>query len=295
MIDIEPSWTPPPDREPQQAMLALPDGYQTPVTVHEPPAAVPRRAPVVYLHGIQSHPGWFYRSAVALADAGHAVYQPARRGSGTNQVDRGHAESPEQLLDDLARAIDLAQAATGCDTCHLLGVSWGGKLAAAFAAMRPGEQQRLASLTLVAPGICPQVDVAGRTKLAIAMSLLCCSRRRFEIPLSDPERFTDNEAMRDYLRDDPARLHRATARFLYVSRCLDRSLRRAQPGAISTPTSLLLAGRDRIIDNAATRSLCHRVCGKAWAVHEFDAAHTIEFEADLAGFLEVLRDATDSA
>ncbi|MBS3821905.1 MAG: hypothetical protein KGY81_09110, partial [Phycisphaerae bacterium] len=65
MIDIEPSWTPPPDREPQQAMLALPDGYQTPVTVHEPPAAVPRRAPVVYLHGIQSHPGWFYRSAVA--------------------------------------------------------------------------------------------------------------------------------------------------------------------------------------------------------------------------------------
>ncbi len=281
-----PAWPVPSGHEPQWTSLQLPDGYRTPMAVHHPPTDVPQQLPVVYLHGIQSHPGWFYRSARKLVDAGHTVYQPTRRGSGANKVHRGHARSAEQLLDDLACAIETARRECNAPACHLLGVSWGGKWAMAYAAERPGDE--VASLTLVAPGLCPQVDVSAWTKLAIGMSLLCCPRRQFAIPLNQPDLFTDAPAMREYLRNDAGRLHQATARFLYVSRCLDRKLRKAPDGTVDAATTLLLASRDRIINNAATRSLCRRLCGTGLAVKELDGAHTLEFEPQPEVFLAAL-------
>jgi alpha-beta hydrolase superfamily lysophospholipase len=287
-----PAWQPPGDDEPEWTSLQLADGYATPLAVHRPPTNAAGPLPVVYLHGIQSHPGWFYRSARALAEAGHTVYQPTRRGSGANLADHGHARSAGQLLDDLGQAIELARRECDAPACHLLGVSWGGKLALAYAAERPGEA--LASLTLVAPGLCPQVDVGVGAKLAIGVSLLCCPRRHFDIPLNQPELFTDHPAMREYLQNDAGRLHQATARFLYVSRCLDRRLRKARNGAVGAATRLLLASRDRIIDNAATRELCERLCGERLVVKELDGAHTLEFEPRPEAFLTAVCEACQS-
>jgi alpha-beta hydrolase superfamily lysophospholipase len=94
------------------------------------------------------------------------------------------------------------------------------------------------------------------------------------------ELFTDNQAMRQYLRDDPCRLHKATARFLFVSRCLDAALTRANDAAIAVPTTLILASGDRIIDNAATREMVRRLTGGRAQVRELAGCHTLEFEDD---------------
>ena len=59
-------------------------------------------------------------------------------------------------------------------------------------------------------------------KLKIALCLLCSPRRPFDIPLNEPELFTDNLELRRWLAADPLRLRKATARFLFVSRALDR-------------------------------------------------------------------------
>ena len=272
---------------PRREVLELGDGYRTVVYVYSPADGPGRRLPVVYLHGIQSHPGWFCRSAAALAAAGHAVFQVTRRGSGENREARGHADSAKQLLDDVACACRFALDTTGADGVHLLGVSWGGKLAAAFVA-GGADALPVASVTMVAPGIAPQVSVLLGTKLLIAAALVAQPRKLFDIPLNREELFTDNEAMRQYLRDDPCRLYRATARFLYVSRSLDAMLRRAPDGAITVRTTLMLASRDRIIDNAATRRIVQRLAGAKAMVEEFDAAHTIEFEPDPEPFFAAL-------
>lgn len=266
------------DRMPQRVLLTLDDGYETPVYVHHRPA-IPARLPVLYVHGIQSHPGWFVGSSSALADRGHPVFQVTRRGSGSNRVDRGHARSARQLLDDLAAACRFVRARTGSARLHLLGVSWGGMLAAAYAG-QPPSRDHLASLTLIAPGIIPRVDVAIATKLGVALCLLAAPRKRFDIPLSDVELFTDVDAMRDYLRNDGLALHRATARFLFASRRLDRHLRRLPPGAVTAPTTLILSARDRIIDNAATRRLVDRITAASVHAVELPGAHVLEFEQD---------------
>jgi pimeloyl-ACP methyl ester carboxylesterase len=282
----------PPEVRLDRTTVELSDGYKTPAHVYIAHAAQPqpqRRDPVVYLHGIQSHPGWFSGSAGYLASCGHPVLLPTRRGSGANNVARGDAASAELLCQDVAACCRLAMAMFDAPRVCLVGVSWGGKLAAAFCLRRwPGVE--VGSLTMVAPGIVSKVDVPLSEKLAIALALL---RRpapgaprggaMFDVPLSDVELFTDNPPMRDYLARDPYRLHRATARFLFASRKLD-SMLRAASAELSLPTTLLLAGRDRIVDNDATgRSIARLTAGKAH-VEQFDAAHTIEFEPDPAAF-----------
>ncbi len=267
--------------------LELTDGYATGLYVHPPPPDAPQRTPVLYVHGIQSHPGWFVGSADALAARGRPVWQVVRRGSGENTVGRGHAESAGLLLDDLEVAARRVLQAEGAERVALVGVSWGGKLAAAYA-IHPQRRVEIASLTLVAPGIVPRVDVPLTTKLAIGLALLVSPHRRFDIPLGDPALFTDSEAMREYLQADPLRLQRATARFLYAGRCLDVELRRADDGSLAVPCTLLLASRDRIIDNDATRRAVQRLAADAAHVVTLDGSHTLEFETDPTGFHETL-------
>jgi len=278
--------------------LTLADGYRTPV-YYWPPAGGAAGLPVVYLHGIQSHPGWFSGSAGHLAGAGHPVWQPTRRGSGLNTAARGDARSPAQLLDDVATACRVASQQAGGVAVHLVGVSWGGKLAACYAAGgaagRPLDTPAgspaaspVASLTLVCPGIAPRVDVPLSVKAGIALSLLIQPTRRFDIPLNDVSLFTDNERMRDYLRRDRHRLRRATARFMFASRLLDRMLARSPAGCLSMPVTLILADRDRIIDNDATSRAVSRLAGGPLATHVLRGCHTLEFEADPGPLYEAM-------
>ena len=268
-------------------MLSLPDGYETSVHVWRPTSA--DKLPVLFLHGIQSHPGWFTRSAEALCQAGHAVYQVTRRGTGDNAVDRGHARSAGQLLADVDAAAQFVLADSGAEQFHLLGVSWGGKLAAVFAGRNPSLP--VASLTMIAPGLAARVAVPFSTKLAVALNLIARPKHLLPIPLSEVELFTDNEAMRQYLRNDSRRVQRATARFLYTSRSLDRMLSGLKPACVSIPTTLFLADRDKIIDNAATERIVRRLTGDRAAVHRYPAAHVLEFEPEAGEFLGELAEA----
>jgi alpha-beta hydrolase superfamily lysophospholipase len=273
-----------PGQTPERIPLSLSDGYETVLYVHRPASGVPSGLPVLQLHGIQSHPGWFGASASAMAQAGCPVYQFTRRGSGENAAARGDAPSARRLLDDVREAQQFVLLQEKCDQLDLVGISWGGKLAACYCCDSKGAAG-VSSLTLIAPGIVPQVDLPPAKKLAVAWSLAINPRRMFDIPLSDVELFTDNPAMRDYLRQDPLRLHQATARFLYVSRRLDLQLRRAKAGAIHPPVTLLLARRDRIIDNTRTQVVVEKLAHDKPRVRVFDAAHTLEFEMDAREYL----------
>ena len=274
-----------PSPRPERQSLTLPDGYETSIYVWRPKSA--DKPPVLFLHGIQSHPGWFVASAQALRDRGHAVYQVTRRGSGDNDVQRGHARTAGQLLRDVDATCRFAIEQSGQSACHLLGVSWGGKLAAAYMAAHR-RSARIASLTMVAPGIVARVKPPFATRLAAGLCFGAWPTKRLTIPLSDAELFTDNEPMRAYLRADPCRLHRGTARFFVISKRLDWMIRGARPGCIDVATTLLLARRDRIIDNARTTEVVQRLTGGAATVQALDACHTMDFEPDPGAFLSAL-------
>lgn len=272
--------------------LALGDGRETPVLRLRPRNAS-GRLPVLYLHGIQSHPLWFLRSAVELARDGRELWLPVRRGSGPWREDRGHADSGRQLLEDVDRAVAALLSATGKDRAHLLGVSWGGKLLAAWATMRrPGVA---ASMTLIAPGILPRRDLSLPAKIGVGLGALLGRRWRFELPLGDASLFTAEADAQAWIREDPLSLREATAQFYLASKWLDWQLRTKPRGAIRLPATLILAGRDRIIRNGPTAKVLGYLTDGRCRTVELAGAHTLEFEPRIAPLLETVREGMDAA
>lgn len=241
------------------------------------------RALVVMLHGIQSHSGWYIGSAERLARAGVAVIAPDRRGSGMNSNNRGDTPNYRVLLEDVRRTVVEARRLFPGRPLHLVGISWGGKLATAFALRY---RHLLRSLILVAPGLFPQVDLHPIDKLAVLFWRFWQPRRLFPVPLDDPDLFTANPDRVRYIAADPLSLHRATARFLMASRWLDRLLRGKAP-ALRLPLLLFLAGEDRILDNLKLRRFFQAVAdGRKRLVVYPQAQHTLEFEPDPQPFFE---------
>lgn len=260
--------------------LTFSDGYRCFARRWQPPRP---RGTVLYLHGIQSHGGWFETSAGKLAESGFDVLLPDRRGSGCNQQDRGHTPNARRLLHD---AVEWLHLLNPNGPSQVAGVSWGGKLALALQRFAPA---RISRLALIAPGLFPQVDLPLIQKVRVGLSMWAAPKARFEIPLNDPDLFTANPARREFIRDDPLKLTHVTTSFLLASRRLDRYARAAQSDPTGCPLCLFLAGHDRIIHNQPTRNFVRMLRWPGRTIVDYpDAHHTLEFEREPSDYLQDL-------
>jgi len=259
------------------------DGYRFAVRVWDRPGVPPGR--VVVIHGIISHGGWYLSSCRHLAEHGFEVHALDRRGSGVNMAARGDAGTCETWLTDVEDY--LASLPSDVPTV-LAGISWGGKLVAALA-RRP--LLDLAGIAMICPGLfaCQQANRLQRTLLRAA-GAAGLSGLRVAIPLRDPALFTATPHWRDYIRDDPLTLRRITIRFALADLQLNGYARGA-PEDIRAPALLMLAGRERIVDNRRTRDFFHCIRSPDKTELEYaTAGHTLEFETDPSRYLWDLRD-----
>ena len=274
------------DSDCELVSLKLRDGYRGYGRLFE--AAGTDRA-VLYLHGIQSHGGWFLRSCEELRRAGVTVLAPDRRGSGLNRSARGHCDNPRQLLDDVDRALQWLQNHTAATAIDLVAVSWSGKLALVYAAEYP---DKVRSVTLVTPGLCARVDISLKEKIAIGLHGVINTRQDHEIPLNDPRLFTAHLPMLRFIENDPLKLTHATASFFITSTRLDGQVRRAV-NRVRAPVRLFLAEHDQIIDNQATLALLKPVltapsADRPTAQVYPGAHHALDFEPDPGLFFDEL-------
>ena len=193
----------------------------------------------------------------------------------------GDAPSFRRLLDDVAEFLQKARHDSPARP-FLVGISWGGKLAVALERRHPG---LVNGLILIAPGLFPKVRPPLKERLGIAWSRLVSPGRLFPIPLNDAELFTATPRWQQFIRNDPLALRQATARLLVESVRLDAYLKFA-PRYVSVPVLLMLAERDRIIDNARTRQFVESFATKDRQVIEYSGAqHTLEFEPEPDRFI----------
>jgi acylglycerol lipase len=257
------------------------DGYRIHFRRWHPDRGEPTMR-VVALHGIQSHSGWYDWSSQRLCEAGCEVSFLDRRGSGMNEPARGHADCQEVWLNDLLLFLSelrLEERLTGRKRpIVLMGISWGGKLATVAAARRP---DLVDGLALLYPGLCARVQATRWQHMQLTLAdRLGIRQKRVPIPLQDPALFTGQSAWQEYIRHDPLALHDVSVSFLLANRQLDRALAMC-PKRIRHPVLLLLAGRDRIIDNAVTRAYVGQFATTELTVREYpEACHTLEFEPD---------------
>ncbi|RUL88503.1 alpha/beta fold hydrolase [Tautonia sociabilis] len=262
--------------EPTPRVFEVSDGYPIHLLSWEPdrdPSAI-----AVVLHGVQSHAGWYHHLGRTLAGAGIEAHFPDRRGSGSNQRQRGHCPSARRLIDDVLEIIrDIRTRRPGVPLI-LSGISWGGKLVVVSAAREP---DAIDGIALICPGLQPRVGVSFREKLRIAVGFfLWRSRATIPIPLADPALFTGNPEAQRFIAEDELGLRFASAGLLVASMFLDRAARRA-PARVEQPSLLMLAGRDRIVNNDRTRAYFDRLASPDRQILEYpDAHHTLEFEPD---------------
>lgn len=254
--------------------VRLPDGYPAYARYWTGPD---RKGAVLYHHGIQSHCGWYETSAARLAEAGYAVLQIDRRGSGRNEIDRGHAESAEQLIGDSLAARDELLRRSGLSAYHSVGVSWGGKL---VVAAHVNDPTSVTSLSLVTPGLFPKVGVSRGEMTKIGFAMLYEPNRLFDIPLNDPELFTTVPRWQEFFRTDGLTLRRCSAAFYLASRRMDRIAAKL-PSATPVPIHLFIAGDERIVDNDRTTNFIQGLQWPACRITTYPAArHSLEFEGN---------------
>lgn len=248
------------------------DGYRIASRVWEADNPIGR---IVHVHGMISHGGWYLKSCRHFASQGFEVHFPDRRGSGLNMQSRGDAPGHEVLLDDVEQYLT---SLTGNLPTILIGVSWGGKFAAAFARRRP---ELLAGIVMLCPGLFARqmpspLQYFGLT-LAGSVGL---DLKRVTIPLQDPALFTDSERWQNYIRKDPLTLRQITIRFARADTRLTRFVTKS-PQKINIPALCILAGRDLIVDNRRVKQFFNAIdCDDKELVEYKNGAHTLEFEPD---------------
>jgi len=246
-------------------------------------SASPPQGRVIFIHGIQSHGGWYSRSCARIAQAGYEVYFLDRRGAGLNQENRGDMPQFRRALDDIAEFLR-ALPNDGLPR-FLAAISWGGKLGVGLQYRYPGLVDGLA---LLCPGIVAKVrpNFFGRARIALARVFR--PSKFFPIPLNDPHLFTSSPDWQRFVEEDSLGLRLATARMLFGSYALDIYLRRAWK-LVQLPVLLLLAEKDEIVNNALTRAYVEKLPAVSKRIIEYKGAyHTLEFEPEGHPYLDDL-------
>jgi len=261
------------------------DGIKLAVHAWAPPRRPAQRPVVLFIHGIGMH-GEPY-SAIAAGFTGHgiALLAPDLRGHGQSEGVRGVLAEPHVLRADLGAVFELIEKTYPGAPVVLMGDSMGGLLAADYAWR--GER-RLAGLGLLVPAFGVNGGLLQKHVAELGGVLT-----RGQAPVGSADQL--QAATRDpgFLRArlaDPLALNEVKLSYLLTLARLEQDWPKAA-AEIRVPLFVAVAGKDRIVDNKATKKVFDRAAtppsGKTWLVLP-DACHTVCWDPDTPKLVEEL-------
>jgi len=242
------------------------------------------RTPVVLLHGLQSHSGWFAQSQSFLANLGCPVYAMDRRGSGLSEGPSGDCADYCEIMHDVRAVVDYARARHSRGRVHVFGHCFGALPATLFAA---GYPEKVMSLIQASSGLYTHVSVGLKRKLRILWSKAARSPAHISIPLK-PEMFSELDECVRFIRGDEQRLRTATARF-YCEVLRARRYIRAHRHLLTMPLFMANAGDDPICDNVANERFFWSLPARYKLLVRYERSrHVIEFSEERENFFRDL-------
>lgn len=233
----------------EQIQFTLTDSIGVKIPCRKWEASNPKSA-LVFVHGIQSHSGWFDEACSLLSDRGHTCYGFDRRGAGISTEPRGYIDSHATWVEELATVIRLAQQEQRGRPVHLLSWCFGAKVALGYLVSE--HENPLSSAIFLCPGIKTKTTLNFLHRLRVLLGSKSADAKPIPTPISD-ELFTEVPEYLKFIQDDPHSLRAATPALYFQIFLLDRSLKSAA-SKILLPTLFMLAGQDQIADNEyATR------------------------------------------
>jgi pimeloyl-ACP methyl ester carboxylesterase len=198
------------------------------------------------LHGAESHTGWFNAVGEALAEGGLTAVAYDRQGWGQSPGPLGRLARPGVPLTELGAMV---RSLSGeFQKLHLVGLSWGGMLAACAREAMP---DRFATVTLLAPAIF--------AKRRPSLFGLLKGLRGALVPLPlFPGDFTNSPERQAWVAADLLRTTAVGLEFCRATVELTLRARRQFLTASGPPAQVLLASEDTVIDGPRTRRFAER-------------------------------------
>jgi alpha-beta hydrolase superfamily lysophospholipase len=245
------------------------------------------RAAVVLLHGIGNHGGSFAGLAETLAGEGYAVHALDQRGHGRSQGPRASIEHFADLIEDVRSFIEAVRAADPDRRLFLLGHSWGGLLALAYAVRW---QHQIDGLVLCAAGLAPSSATAEQIAAVRQLARVAPDTPAVELRLDKLTR--DPEALAALLADPLMHRDKIPARLAVET--LDTIAEvSGRLETITLPVLLMHGTGDQISDPAGTRLIYDQISStdRTLKLYEglwhqlFNEPEQAAVIADLAGWL----------
>ncbi|MDI1271091.1 MAG: lysophospholipase [Polaromonas sp.] len=245
--------------------------YEWPMEAWPSDNSLPPRAVVLMVHGLGEHAGRYDHVARQLLDWGFAVRAYDQRGHGESGGERGGLSSETLLLEDLAEVVDdtrlrslrLPRVGGGDEAAGplpliLLGHSLGGLVAGRFVSLglRPVD-----GLVMSSPALDPGLNAIQKLLLAT-------------LPAIAPNLRVNNGVKPEFISHDPQVVSKYLADPLVharISARLARFIATAGPATVaaaatwSTPTLLMYAGADRLVNPAGSRAFAEAAASNGGA------------------------------
>ena len=211
-------------------------------------AEVPRRGMVLIVHGLGEHAGRYDTLARGLNDWGFVVRSYDQYGHGSSGGPRGGLPSATRLLDDLGDLVDNTRThMPPTAPLILLGHSLGGLVAAQFVAQKI---RRVDALVLSSPALDAGLNIVQKALLAVLPKI--APNLRIGNGLNPRFLSHDLTVVAAY-QADPLVHDRISARLaLFIAKGGPAVI--AQAPHWSTPTLLLYAGADRMVNPSGSRA-----------------------------------------
>jgi alpha-beta hydrolase superfamily lysophospholipase len=207
------------------------------------------KALLLVVHGMQSNAEWFRSSGKFLSEKGVSVLAFDRRGSGKSGGLPGHADKPQDFIDDIHAAYYslIKHGGDAKAPVHLYANCFGSRVAFPYAALRP-EAFRSIIVTSPATDMSKEADYSLGEKLKILTTPN--KLRYFATPLVDEHFSTHWEVLRWIGNDEKSLSVRfVTKSFLSSARTLTGSMYDAVK-KLEVPLYVILADKDRVVNNA---------------------------------------------
>lgn len=228
----------------------------------------PARAMVLIVHGLGEHASRYGHVARRLIDWGFAVRAYDQRGHGESGGERGALSSEDLLLEDLAEVVDNTrlraqhvsgrEGAAGPLPLILLGHSMGGLVVGRFVSLKI---RAVEGLVMSSPALDPGLNAL--QKLLVATLPAIAPNLRINNGLNPEFISHDAQVVRTYLADPlvHAKISARLAKFIAT----------AGPATVaaashwSTPTLLMYAGADKLVNPAGSRAFAAAAAGNGAA------------------------------
>ncbi len=256
---------------PTDGRLPLRDGTHLALRTWQPVAAPV--GTIVIAHGLGEHVGRYQQLADDLASAGYVVRAADHRGHGASPGARGAMPATESMRDDLLDALTAARDASP-GPLILLGHSMGGAMAAWAIAHQPSAAD---ALILSSPALLAD--------LSPVQKLLMHTMRRIAPDVAignglDAQFISHDRAVVAAYTSDPLVHDRITARLAHAIMLAGEAARAAAP-RWTTPTLLLYAGDDRLVNPRGSQEFASGAPASVVTARRFDALyHEIFNEAE---------------